>query len=285
MRNRRFIEVMRILHLSLVSTATSAEVVILALSWDQEKDSLKIIPTAYKMGIDNVMIVKVLGTQSGRMFLAGSDGNMYELEYGTQESPWSVAFGSEQVAKCRKINHSSGTWKMLNILPSFLRSNPEPVDSLIDLAVDEARNVLYTLSLGGNIGIFFLGGKVKNVVSPLILREFNVIRETQKFLETQKGSCNLPAMNSFLDIKSLSIIGICVVPLTESRKSHLLVILNNGSRIYLQLVYTEKSPSSDLNSRSGPRSTGFSCLDGQYTCPSEIRILYVRHAPSAEQVR
>ena len=271
-------------YLFLIFTATSAEVVILALSWDQKNDILRIIPTAYKMGIDNVMIVKVLGTQSGRMFLAGSDGNMYELEYGTQESPWSVAFGTEQVAKCRKINHSSGTWKMLNILPSFLRPTPGPIDSLIDLAVDETRNVLYTLSLGGNLGIFFLGGKVKNIVSPLIIREFNVIREAQKFLENQKSS-NAHLINNFPDIKSLSIIGICVIPLTESRKSHLLVILNNGSRIYLQLQYAESSPSSDLNSRSGSRSTGISSIDGQYICPSEIRILYVRHAPPAEQVR
>jgi hypothetical protein len=36
---------------------------------------------------------KIVGSQSGRIFMAGNDGNMYELEYSHQEKYWASLLG------------------------------------------------------------------------------------------------------------------------------------------------------------------------------------------------
>ena len=102
--------------------ATAVEVILLAVSWDANGSSLKLIPTTYTVPTDNTIMGKVIGSQSGRIFMAGSDGNMYELNYQSTESPWAAVFGAGRTHKCQKINHSAWNWKLVHLVPPFLQT-------------------------------------------------------------------------------------------------------------------------------------------------------------------
>jgi hypothetical protein len=49
------------------------------------------------------------------------------------------------------------------------------------------------------------------------------------------------------DLSSTAIIGMYVVPLTESRKIHLIIMLKNGTRIYLRLIGTDRCPTGNVD--------------------------------------
>jgi len=36
---------------------------------------------------------KIIGTQTGRIFMAGNDGNLYEMEYSHREKSWASLLG------------------------------------------------------------------------------------------------------------------------------------------------------------------------------------------------
>jgi nuclear pore complex protein Nup155 len=255
-------------------------VTLVAVSWDSETNTTKLIPTAYKLPTENVTVVKVQGSQSGRIFLAGNDGNLYELDYQSTDSPWSIVFGTERTHKCRKINHSVTEWKILRMLPPFLRSQQSANDSLVDLIIDNVRNVLYSTSLSGNIGVFYLGDDPRASVAPPVVTEFNVITAAQKFSLDQKSK-NLPYGEDFSDIRSLSVVGVYVVPLTESRIMHLVAFLNSGSRIYLRLFSISLAGS---GTGTGSEKVPFS-VGGTVLPPTGIEVVSIRYAPSADNVR
>jgi hypothetical protein len=244
----------------------------LAISWDIKGNNLRLIPTAYTIPTDNIIMVKVIGSQSGRIFMAGNNGNMYELEYKSVESAWSAVFGTGQIHKCQKLNHSTWNWKLVHLVPPFLRNILDVNDSLKDLAIDDLRNVLYTVSVKGILSAFYLGadGKANN---PTIIKEFNVFEEVQRFLSYQNPPESSPRGSVFRDTKSMIIIGVYIIPLTESRKVHLIVLLSNGIRIYLRLVGSDR-----MAFTPGPNPRGF-------RPPENIEVLYVRNPPSPEAIR
>lgn len=255
----------------------------MAVSWDSPSNTTKLIPTAYQLRTDNVIVVKVQGSQSGRIFLAGNDGNMYEFDYRSTESPWSIVFGTERTHKCRKINHSISEWKILQMLPPFLRSHQGPGDSLVDLVIDNVRNVLYSTSLSGNIGVFYLGDNPNASVAPPVVKEFNVITAAQKFNSDQKSK-NLPCGDDFMDIRSLSVVRMYVVPLTESRTVHIVAFLNSGSRVYLRL-FSVSSAGPRSETGTGHEKVPFSVGGGPVVPPTGIEVVSIRYAPSDDTVR
>jgi len=60
---------------------------------------------------DNVHMLRVAGTQNGRIFLCGRDGCLYELAYQAEDGWFS--------RKCRKVNHSQSP--LSSLVPTFLR--------------------------------------------------------------------------------------------------------------------------------------------------------------------
>ncbi|PFX30165.1 Nuclear pore complex protein Nup155 [Stylophora pistillata] len=103
---------------------------------------------------DNIYMICITGTQSGRIFLGGKDGCVYEIAYQAADSwlPW---------RNCRKINHSSRTLSFL--VPSFLSSTFSGEDAVAQLAVDNTRNILYARSEKGAIQVFDLGADGKSM--------------------------------------------------------------------------------------------------------------------------
>jgi nuclear pore complex protein Nup155 len=217
-------------------------------------------------------MVKVIGSQSGRVFMAGSDGNMYELNYKSSESPWAAVFGTGRTHKCQKINHSSWNWKLVHLVPPFLQTILDVNDSLIDLTMDDMRNVLYSISTRGVLSAFYLGPDSKAVSLPIV-RELKIFEEIQRFLSYQIPPESSPQASVFRDIRSMAIIGVFVIPLTESRSVHLMVILNNGIRIYLRLIGGDRLP----------YSPGYGM--GGNSAPVGVEIVYLRNPPSPDAVR
>ena len=273
--------------------ATTSEVTVLALSWTEESNKIKLIPTVYKTPIENLIIVKVIGSQCGRIFMVGSDGNLYELDYKSTESPWGSLFynfnqredqeilSQNHIHKCRKINHTSCDWKILSFLPPFLRNNNvEMRDPLIDVCVDNVRNVLYTTSMGGVIDIYYLGlpstSTSSSGTAPVALsvtKDFNVLQEVKKFLSKNPIVPQNSSENSFEDPRASAIIGLFSIPITESRNVHTLILLGNGSRIYLSLLGSDKNPFNAF------------FLTEKVQPPVGIEIAYIRYPPSVAVIK
>lgn len=56
--------------------------------------------------------------------------------------------------RCKKVNHSTSSFSMF--IPSFLNVFNE-ADELVQVNIDDTRNVLYTLSAKGSIEMYDLG--------------------------------------------------------------------------------------------------------------------------------
>ena len=162
----------------LLVVASPLEVVLLAITCDAHGEGLQLLPTVYKMPSDNVAMVKVVGSQCGRVFMAGNDGNVYELDYfsgGIGGQSWvgeivdtALSLGSgggdgegSSRRKCRKIKHSVWQWRVLSMLPPLLQAalggggeGEREGDGLVDLVVDNVRCVLYAVTARGTVSAF-----------------------------------------------------------------------------------------------------------------------------------
>ena len=263
-------------------TATSTEIILLAISCGEDGRNLKIIPTSCKMSTDNISVVKIVGSRSGRIFLAGNDGNVYEFVYENVDSPWSVLLGSNRALKCRKINHSVSGWSLSHLLPAFLRGDKGQENSLVDLSIDDARDLLYSTSCDGSICLYSFRGKFHGTgtlgpgSSPLVVRNFKILLEALKFSVDQKKKRTTHS-DKLDDVQFLSVLQLFVVPITESRSTHAVVLLNNGTRIFLR-VYS-------LRKGSGSDRTPYAFIGDVEMVPVGIEIAYIRNAPSVETIR
>lgn len=223
-----------------LAIATPVEVVLLAISCDAECDRLRLNPTAYKLPSDGVAMFKMVGSQVGRLFMAGNDGNLYELDYSYVESPWAALVGggsSSASHKCAKINHFYWNWTLVSIVPPLLRSLVGAEEgSLSDLMIDNVRHMLYTLSTTSVLSAIYLGAA--DDATTFVVKAFSIIEETRTFLlYNRNASESSPKADIFKDPKApgFNVIGMYPVGITESKKVHLLVVLGNGIRIYLAL--------------------------------------------------
>lgn len=223
-----------------LTLATPAEVFVMAICTyvtPNGGEGLKLVPTAYSMPTDNVTMLKIVGSLVGRIFMAGNDGNIYELDYCYAENPWASIVGGAPQHKCRKINHCAWQWKLVHILPPFLRSLTESEDLPVDIVMDNLRNVLYAITSNGTINAFYLGNDGSE--THFFGKSFSVLEETRTFLSSGKGgSESAPKADSFKDLSSpgFQVVGIYPIPLTESKKVHAVVALSNGIRIYISLM-------------------------------------------------
>lgn len=146
-------------HMLVVATIT--EVRLFAVVGDGGGRQLEFKPTNFKASTDGVSMLKIAGHPNGRVFMAGKDGNLYELsytvEYGFMYSVFYVGDSTGE-RKCKRLKHkSSGAPpSAVNALLALLglRSADR---MLVDIVVDPLRNVLHTLDLEGNMDLFDLG--------------------------------------------------------------------------------------------------------------------------------
>jgi hypothetical protein len=262
----------------LLVVATPVDIVILAIcSSDDTFNSVKIIPTAYTLPSDNITMIKIVGSELGRIFMIGNDRNLYELEYTITESPWAAIVGSQPTRKCRKVNHFAWNFKLNNLLPPIFRSNSnylkDNLEDFSDLMMDNSRNILYSITNGGELNALFIPsapktGATSTTTTEFFLQGYNLFEECRRFASSARFTPqSSPNANVFHDtVSSDGFIPVALHPvsLTESKKCHLLVVLKNGIRIYLSLI--------------GYRGIG------SESSPKGIEIAYMRNPPSPEAI-
>ncbi|XP_060598940.1 nuclear pore complex protein Nup155-like, partial [Ruditapes philippinarum] len=149
----------------LLVLATPIDIVLLGASFthtNAEFDEMHLLPEPlFSIPTDNTYIMNIVGTDTGRIFMAGKDGCLYELAYQADDGWFS--------RKCRKINHSTSTLSFL--VPSFLNFSFSEEDPLVQIRVDNSRNILYCRTEKGCLQVYDLGqdgkGLSKTAAIPL----------------------------------------------------------------------------------------------------------------------
>lgn len=216
-------------------------------SGDSLQGDLKLNPTKFAVPTDNVNMLKVVGTNNGRVFMTGRDGSLNELLYQPEEGWFS--------RKCRKLNHTAS--KFTTFIPSFLRFQTE--ESLENIEVDGHRNILYTISASNALTVYDLGvdgEKLIHIKTLSSLASDIAKTATQRF----EG----------LDKYALDIVSMCVVPPTESLNVHLVCITRAGHRLY----FSTYSRSSSVSTRFNPQIR-----------PKMLQLLHVRFPPSLNEIQ
>ncbi len=188
---------------------------------------------ALHRGSSDVSII--VGTAAGRIFVGGdTDTDIHEVYY-QQEEKW---FSS----RCGKINHTHPGWT--SVIPA-LPPNIDFMDFwsqrsseyLIDMAVDDSRGLLYTLSNRSTIRTYQIEAPDK----------------LTKLIEKEKHHClrDITHMisSSPLLTDRMSIVSISPISAQEASKLHLMALTSTGCRLFLSATSSALymiSPSSNL---------------------------------------
>uniref|UniRef100_A0AAY4CVL4 Nuclear pore complex protein Nup155 n=1 Tax=Denticeps clupeoides TaxID=299321 RepID=A0AAY4CVL4_9TELE len=206
------------IHFLLVLT-TPVDVVILGLSLskaqpglnDSMSGAMQLLPDPlYSIPTDNTYLLAITSTNLGRIFLAGKDGCLYEIAYQA-ESGW---FSQ----RCKKINHSKSSLSFL--IPSLLQFSFSEDDPVVQIAVDNSRNTLYTRSEKGVLQVYDLGADGQGMS--------RVAAMSQSTMVTAAGNIARTIDRSVFK----SIIQIAVIDRSESSDCHLLAVTRAGVRLY-----------------------------------------------------
>ena len=109
---------------------------------------IDIFETGFSVATDGANLLQMVGTPQGRVFMAGADGFLYELTYGTTRG-WLDTYRT-----CAKRNRSRKREVALHFLYSAVYDAADPI---LDMTFDAERRILYTLSRASTIQMYDLG--------------------------------------------------------------------------------------------------------------------------------
>ncbi|KAH6659382.1 Non-repetitive/WGA-negative nucleoporin C-terminal-domain-containing protein [Truncatella angustata] len=160
----------------------------------------------------------IAGAANGRIFFAGSvDSDIYELYYQQEEKWFSSRTG--------KINHSATGWSSVVPLakgPQALLWGSKTAEYIVDIVIDNTRNLLYSLSNISTIRIYHMEGPDK----------------LTKVVEKSRHDCLRDIMHALSGSSPLLndqtvIVSICPVTANEDAKIHLVAVTNTGCRLFM----------------------------------------------------
>lgn len=196
--------------------ATTSDVFLLGLGPDPAPggpSGLSLFQTGMSASVKGLDISVIASSaKTGRIFFGGrTENEIYELTY-QQEDRW---FSS----RCAKICHTSGAAKSLAwSFSSFSGGQKEYVEQI---AVDDSRDMLYTLSSASNIRVFHI--KPDGGLPLLIAKAASDIYGNIAHIITQSESLNM----------RVKIVSISPIPASEASRYHLVATTATGYRIYL----------------------------------------------------
>ncbi|XP_075900928.1 nuclear pore complex protein Nup155 [Nelusetta ayraudi] len=203
----------------LLVLATSVDVVILGLSFPKNQASLsdsmcggmQLLPDPlFSIPTDNTYILSISSTDLGRIFMAGKDGCLYEIAYQA-EAGWLSQ-------RCRKINHSKSSLSFL--IPSVLQFSFSEDDPVVQIAVDNSRNTLFTRSEKGVLQVYDLGADGWGMSRVATMSQSSIVSAAGHIARTFDCSVFIP------------IVHIAVIDQSESTDCHLLAVTHAGVRLY-----------------------------------------------------
>ncbi|OVA15735.1 Nucleoporin [Macleaya cordata] len=171
----------------------------------------------YTIPSDEVTMTCITCTKKGDIFLAGRDGHVYEMQYTT---------GSGWNKRCRKVCLTAGLASLVSrwVVPNVFKFGA--VDPIVEMIVDDERNVLYARTEEMKLQVFDLGadggGPLKKVAE-----ERNLINQKDAQHRQSAGSRNATRA------PKPSIVALAPLSTVESKWLHLVAILSDGRRMYL----------------------------------------------------
>ncbi|KAJ1526290.1 hypothetical protein ONE63_009443 [Megalurothrips usitatus] len=200
----------------LLILATTIDIVILGVTFSstadgQHEEMHVILEPVFSVPTDGMIATTIVGTDCGRIFIGGRDGNLYEIVYQAEGGWFSK--------RCRKVNHSVGT--LSYIVPSFLSAAFAEEDSISQIVVDSSRHVLYTLSNKGTIAVFDMGADGQSMSRTTALSQASVVQHAIKIVNKTLDS------NNFRPIVSIS-----AIQSKESTHLNLVGVTQTGARLY-----------------------------------------------------
>ena len=241
-----------IAHLLVLATTTDIHLLGVAVQKAATGDtSVSLYQTRMQTSVKGIDVSCIEGSSKwGRIFFAGHGSNdIYELSY-QQEEKW---FAS----RCAKINH---TYKPIySIIPTIkssltFNSNESP-DFVVQLSVDDTRNLLYALSDKSSIRVFHI--KPGNALDLVIERSLKKILNNIGHM-IPRGSELLQPTTKIVFISSISAI--------EASKLSLVASTSTGCRIIFSIT-------SDAFYSSNSSST-----------PSSMQVHHVKFPPIDEDL-
>eukprot|EP00026_Physarum_polycephalum_P000862 Phypoly_transcript_00863.p1 GENE.Phypoly_transcript_00863~~Phypoly_transcript_00863.p1 ORF type:complete len:1293 (+),score=225.30 Phypoly_transcript_00863:291-3881(+) len=204
---------------------TITQVILLSVNFVDGE--LRTEETGFSTSVDGIGMLSLASTNEGRVFLGGYDGNLYELSY-TARSSFSL------YSSCRLSNIDMGiSGAVIKQFSPGLASWLFKGSSIIKVAVDCERSILYTLTQNSTITVYDIGGlyDCKKVGST-----YEVNKNVQQFMQI---SYNLNVTN------------IIPIPQKESKTIHLLAITDDATRLYFST--TDTTLISTLETRQPPK--------------------------------
>uniref|UniRef100_A0A2K5L4S8 Nucleoporin 155 n=1 Tax=Cercocebus atys TaxID=9531 RepID=A0A2K5L4S8_CERAT len=206
----------------LLVLATPVDIVILGLSYanlqtgsgvlnDSMSGGMQLLPDPlYSLPTDNTYLLTITSTDNGRIFLAGKDGCLYEVAYQAEAGWFSQ--------RCRKINHSKSSLSFL--VPSLLQFTFSEDDPVLQIAIDNSRNILYTRSEKGVIQVYDLGQDGQGMSRVASVSQNAIVSAAGNIARTIDRSVFKP------------IVQIAVIENSESLDCQLLAVTHAGVRLY-----------------------------------------------------
>ncbi|KAG1451876.1 hypothetical protein G6F56_007971 [Rhizopus delemar] len=186
----------------LLIISTISQVKVIAISKDAA-GNIRFHQTDTQTNNSGINMKSIVGTKEGRVFMLGSDGNVWELEYRQTEG-WFTS-------KCSKRLHGSGIFSAL-FLPVH--------DPVVQIAVNETGKVLYQLTENSNITVAYLGANGQDY------------KTTTNYTKSCEG-LRLMCPNTLLaNPKDFKIISIHPVSSGESSSYQLVAVTSTGCRLY-----------------------------------------------------
>ncbi|CAN8073688.1 unnamed protein product [Agarophyton chilense] len=227
----------------LVAVATTVEVTLLGATFSSSGE-ISLLPTHISISTDNVMMLKIVATPEGRIFMAGADGALHEFVYDSRPNSSLLDLISGRPTKrARKLTHGSS--KIVNMfLPSAFKAFFARSDGIVDLAIDG--NALYTLSQSGVIAVYDIS------IGANCVATVNAKQEAKSVI------FSVPSNDR-------EFVSIHAVPSVASNSIHLILVTSFGERIYFSVC----DPSSRLD-----RSVSHSKIK-----PTTLRYISFRPSP------
>ena len=198
---------------------------------------------------------------TGRIFFAGrSDNELYEFAYQSEDAWFS--------SKCKRRNH---TWTIGSyITPQILAPGGNvlgqptqqgiltrfslaktPHECVAQIAVDNSRMLLYTLSSHSTIRTFHITADGLELVI------------TKTFSDTLSNIGHMLSPNELVSAKT-PLIAICAISSQEASKTHLMAVSSTGCRIYLSATASHGATITNPN-----------------IAPASMQVQHVRFPPKA----
>ena len=226
----------------LLVVATTADIFLIAVECQKGPEGVHTVilyQTNLSVSIRGTHVKAVEGShETGRIFFAdGRDSeDVYELNY-QQEDKW---FQS----RCSKTNHVR---KSIG-LPTFSSLySATRYDFVEQMAVDDSRKLLYTLSSNGTIRVFYM--KTSTTLELVITKSLSALRTL----------CSHIAPNA-TGLRNWKIVGIDPIAASEASRLSLIATTSTGCRIFLS-------------------TTSGSWLTDAGSAPSSMQVQHIRFPP------